>query len=74
MRYLGDLTPRPPLLRYVGDLTPRPCDPKTPWTRWSVTLAWRIELVDDAKKDLSKLDKPIARRITAFLGRTGFAP
>ncbi|MFB1489616.1 MULTISPECIES: type II toxin-antitoxin system RelE/ParE family toxin [unclassified Thiocapsa] len=30
-------------------------------------MAWRIELVDDAKKDLAKLDKPIARRITAFL-------
>lgn len=30
-------------------------------------MAWRIELVDDAKKDLTKLDKPVARRITAFL-------
>jgi mRNA interferase RelE/StbE len=30
-------------------------------------LAWRIELADEAKKDLAKLDKPVARRITAFL-------
>jgi len=30
-------------------------------------LGWRIEFLDEAKKDLSKLDKPIARRITAFL-------
>ncbi|MGB4335522.1 MAG: type II toxin-antitoxin system RelE/ParE family toxin [Chromatiaceae bacterium] len=30
-------------------------------------MGWRIEFLDEAKKDLSKLDKPIARRITAFL-------
>jgi mRNA interferase RelE/StbE len=30
-------------------------------------LAWRIELDDAAKKDLAKLDKPLARRIMAFL-------
>ncbi|MBV5274792.1 MAG: type II toxin-antitoxin system RelE/ParE family toxin [Lamprocystis purpurea] len=30
-------------------------------------MAWRIELADEAKKDLAKLDKPVARRITAFL-------
>jgi mRNA interferase RelE/StbE len=30
-------------------------------------LAWRIELDDAAKKDLAKLDKQLARRITAFL-------
>jgi hypothetical protein len=30
-------------------------------------LAWRIEIADDAKKDQSKLDKPITRRIAAFL-------
>ncbi len=30
-------------------------------------MAWRIELDDAAKKDLAKLDKPLARRITAFL-------
>jgi mRNA interferase RelE/StbE len=30
-------------------------------------LAWRIEFDDAAKKDLMKLDRPIARRITAFL-------
>jgi mRNA interferase RelE/StbE len=30
-------------------------------------LAWRIELDDAAKKDLAKLDRQLARRITAFL-------
>jgi len=30
-------------------------------------LVWRIEFDDAAKKDLSRLDKPVARRITAFL-------
>ena len=30
-------------------------------------MGWRIEILDEAKKDLSKLDKPIARRITTFL-------
>lgn len=30
-------------------------------------MAWRIELDDAAKKDLAKLDKQLARRITAFL-------
>jgi mRNA interferase RelE/StbE len=30
-------------------------------------LAWLIKLDDAAKKDLAKLDKPIAKRITAFL-------
>jgi len=30
-------------------------------------LAWLIEFDDAAKKDLSKLYKPIARRITGFL-------
>lgn len=30
-------------------------------------MAWRIEFDDAAKKDLAKLDKQIARRITAFL-------
>jgi mRNA interferase RelE/StbE len=32
-----------------------------------VTLAWRIELDDGAKKDLAKLDKQVAKRIMAFL-------
>ena len=36
-------------------------------------MAWRIELVDDARKDLASLDKPVARRITAFL-RERIAP
>jgi len=30
-------------------------------------LAWLIEFDDAAKKDLAKLDKQIARRITTFL-------
>jgi len=30
-------------------------------------LVWLIKVDDDAQKDLNKLDKPIARRITAFL-------
>ncbi|MDD5323217.1 MAG: type II toxin-antitoxin system RelE/ParE family toxin [Methylococcales bacterium] len=30
-------------------------------------MAWRIEFDDAAKKDLAKLDKQIARRITTFL-------
>jgi mRNA interferase RelE/StbE len=30
-------------------------------------LAWRIEFDDAAKKDLAKLDKQVARRITKFL-------
>lgn len=30
-------------------------------------MAWRIELDDAAKKDLAKLDRQLARRITAFL-------
>ncbi|MBI3525885.1 MAG: type II toxin-antitoxin system RelE/ParE family toxin [Betaproteobacteria bacterium] len=30
-------------------------------------MAWRIEIDDAAQKDLAKLDKQIARRITAFL-------
>ncbi|MDD5272999.1 MAG: type II toxin-antitoxin system RelE/ParE family toxin [Methylovulum sp.] len=30
-------------------------------------LAWLIEIDDAAKQDLAKLDKPVARRITAFL-------
>ena len=30
-------------------------------------MAWQIEFDDATKHDLAKLDKPIARRITAFL-------
>jgi mRNA interferase RelE/StbE len=30
-------------------------------------LAWRIEFEDAAVKELAKLDKPVARRILAFL-------
>jgi mRNA interferase RelE/StbE len=34
---------------------------------WSAALAWRIEFEDAALKELAKLDKPVARRIVAFL-------
>jgi mRNA interferase RelE/StbE len=30
-------------------------------------LAWLIDFDDGAKRDLAKLDKPVARRITGFL-------
>jgi mRNA interferase RelE/StbE len=30
-------------------------------------LAWTIELSDDAKRDLQKLDKPVQKRIVTFL-------
>lgn len=30
-------------------------------------MAWQIKLDEDAKKDLAKLDKPVAKRIMAFL-------
>lgn len=30
-------------------------------------MAWRIEFEDSALKELAKLDKPVARRILAFL-------
>ena len=30
-------------------------------------MAWRIEFADDARKELLRLDPPIARRIYAFL-------
>ena len=36
-------------------------------------MAWRIELTDSAKKQLGKLDKAMAKRITAFL-RERLAP
>ena len=32
-------------------------------------MAWRIEFDPAAAKELAKLDKPVARRITAFLGQ-----
>lgn len=34
---------------------------------WSAALAWQIEFEDAALKELAKLDKPVARRIVAFL-------
>lgn len=34
---------------------------------WSVSLVWRIELTATASKQLGKLDRQEARRITAFL-------
>ena len=30
-------------------------------------MAWRVEFEDAALKELAKLDKPVARRILAFL-------
>jgi len=30
-------------------------------------LAWQIELAEAAAKELAQLDRPVARRITAFL-------
>jgi len=30
-------------------------------------LAWRIEVSDTAEKQLAKLDKPVAKRLRAFL-------
>ncbi len=34
---------------------------------WGAALAWPIEFEDAALKELAKLDKPVARRILAFL-------
>lgn len=34
---------------------------------WSAALVWRIEFEDSALKELTKLDKPVARRIVSFL-------
>lgn len=34
---------------------------------WSATLAWWIEFEAGAVKDLASIDKPVARRIIAFL-------
>jgi len=39
----------------------------THWMKWSVILAWLIKIDDEAQKDLAKLDKQIAKRITTFL-------
>ncbi len=30
-------------------------------------MTWRIEINDDARKELAKLDRQVAQRITAFL-------
>ncbi len=35
--------------------------------RWDAILAWRIDLSEDARKELLRLDPPVARRIYAFL-------
>jgi mRNA interferase RelE/StbE len=35
--------------------------------KWRTRLAWRIELTETANKQLAKLDKVEARRITKFL-------
>ena len=34
---------------------------------WSTNLAWLIELTASARKELAKLDRQAARRITTFL-------
>ena len=34
---------------------------------WSVSLAWQIEVSDAAKKQLAKMGRVEAKRITAFL-------
>lgn len=39
----------------------------TAWKRWCATLAWKVELDEGAKRDLGKLDKPVAQRIVTFL-------
>lgn len=36
---------------------------------WSVTLAWKVELTDTAVKQLARLDKTQAQRITKYLRR-----
>ena len=46
---------------------------RIPWKKWSAILAWSIQIEDGAKKDLAKLDKQIAKRITDFL-RNRIAP
>src|SRR5512143_502334 len=37
------------------------------WTRWSAILAWRIELTATATRQLRKLDRTEAKRITTLL-------
>ena len=36
---------------------------------WSAILAWKVELTDTAKKQLARLDKTQALRITKYLRR-----
>jgi mRNA interferase RelE/StbE len=35
--------------------------------KWSIILVWLIKFDDEAQKDLAKLDKQVAKRITTFL-------
>ena len=35
--------------------------------KWSVVLAWKIELTGSAEKELAKLDKSAAKRIIKYL-------
>ena len=37
--------------------------------KWSAILAWKVELTDTAKKQLARLDKTQAQRITKYLRR-----
>lgn len=39
----------------------------TRWRKWSAILAWRIELTATAVRQIGKLDKNEAKRITTFL-------
>lgn len=36
-------------------------------TMWWESLVWTIKILDSAKQDLKKLDKPIQKRIAGFL-------
>jgi mRNA interferase RelE/StbE len=36
---------------------------------WSATLVWKVELTDTAAKQLARLDKTQAQRITKYLRR-----
>ena len=37
--------------------------------KWSANLAWKVELADNARKQLARLDKTQAQRITKYLRR-----
>jgi mRNA interferase RelE/StbE len=37
------------------------------WLQWRQNLAWQIEFDESAKKELTKLDRQVARRLIEFL-------